>query len=186
MKTVLTGFAVLALASPVAMVQAQSHTGHTGPRSAQPACYLQVSKLVADSPDGVEGLSDALRRLDAALRPQVEEIRVLEAQLERIELRQSEALHNEEADADMVALQADAQRITVELEEKRTQLKQDYAAQRAVLVGPVQTRVSERARAFAAERGCGELTMARAGDLEDLQAESARDMTMAFVAWYRD
>jgi len=183
MKRILTGFAALALASPMAMAMAMAQAQ---PNSAQQACYLQVSKLVADSPDGLDGLGTAIRRLDAALRPQVEEIKVLEAQLERIELRQSEALQNEEAAADLIALQADAQRITVQLEEKRNQLKQDYAAQRAVLVAPVQNRVSERARTFATERGCGELKMARSGDLAALQARSARDMTVAFVAWYRE
>lgn len=178
MKRILTGFAALALTSTMAMAQAQ-------PNSASQACYLQVSKLVADSPEGLDGLGDAIRRLDAALRPQVEEIKVLEAQLDRIELRQSEALHNEEEAANLIALQADAQRISIQLEEKRNQLKQDYSAQRAVLVAPVQNRVSERARAFAAERGCGELKMARSDDLAALQARSARDMTLAFVAWYR-
>ena len=118
-------------------------------------------------------LGAAIRSLDTALRPQVEEIKVLEAQLERIEQRQREALQSEEG-IDLAALQADAQRITEELEGKRNQLKLDYAAQREALVGPVQTRVSERARAFATENGCDEMKMARTGDLASLQAASAR------------
>lgn len=166
--------AALALASPVAMAQ-----------DAPTACYLQVSKLVADAPDGVGELGEALRRLDSALRPQVEEIKVLEAQLERVEERQREALRGEEEDADLVALQADAQRIAEELDGKRSQLKLDFAAQRETLVEPVQVRVSERARTFASENGCGEIRMARAGDLAGLQAVSARDVTPQFVAWYR-
>lgn len=168
--------AALALASPAALAQ-----------GAPSACYLQVGTLVSGSPDGVSELGEALRRLDMALRPQVEEIKVLEQQLLRIEERQREALNGAgqgEEEIDLAALQADAQRLTDELQDKRDQLKLDYATQRAVLVEPVQVRVSERARAFAAENGCAELKMARAGDLASLRAASARDMTPQFVAWY--
>lgn len=164
--------AALALAGQAAMAQ-----------DATAPCYLEVGKLVADPPEGVGELGEALRRLDAALRPQVEEIKVLKAQLERIEQRQREALQNDDG-SDLVALQADALRITEELDMKRRQLKLDYAAQRDAIVGPVQARVSERARAFASQSGCKEMKMARSGDLASLRAASARDMTPQFVAWY--
>lgn len=174
MERIVIGCGVaLALVSPTAMAQ-----------DAPQACYLQLSKLMADEPDGVGELGEALRRLDGALRPQVEEIKVLKAQLERIEERQREALESDEAETELVTLQSDAQRIREELEEKRNQLKLDYAAQREALVAPVQVRVSERARAFASENGCNELKMARSGDLAGLQATSARDMTPQFIAWY--
>jgi Skp family chaperone for outer membrane proteins len=166
------GAGLLAFASPAALAQ-----------SASSPCYLEISKLVADPPQGVEELGTALHRLDEALRPQVEEIKVLQEQLDRIQQRQREALQSEE-EIDLVALQADEQRIAADLEAKRSQLKLDYAEQRRALVAPVQTRVSQRAQAFASEHGCKGLKMARAGDLANLRAASARNMTATFVAWY--
>jgi hypothetical protein len=166
------GAGFLVFASPAAMAQ-----------GAQSPCYLEIGKLVAEPPEGVGELGDALQRLDDALRPQVAEIKVLEAELDRIEQRQREALQSEE-EIDLVALQTDTQRITADLETKRTQLKLDYARQRQALVAPVQARVSRRALAFAAQHGCRDLKMARAGDLAGLQANSARNMTATFVAWY--
>jgi hypothetical protein len=166
------GAGLAALASHSAMAQ-----------GAQSPCYLEVGKLVAEPPEGVGELGDALQQLDDALRPQVVEIKVLEAELDRIEQRQREALQSEE-EIDLVALQADTQRITTELEAKRAQLKIDYARQRQALVAPVQARVSQRAQAFAAQHGCRNLKMARAADLANLQATSARNMTATFVAWY--
>jgi hypothetical protein len=152
-------------------------------QSAPSRCYLEVSKLVSAPPEGVEELGAALHRLDEALRPQVEEIKVLQEQLNRIEQRQRDALQSEE-EVDLVALQADEQRIAADLEAKRSQLKRDYVAQRQVLVAPAQARVSRRAQAFAAEHGCENLKMARAADLAGLKAASARNMTATFVAWY--
>jgi len=164
--------AALAVASSAATAQ-----------SAPSACYLQVSKLVAGPGEGIDELGDAIRKLDTALRPQVEEIKVLEAQLERLEERQRDALGGEE-ETDLVTLQADTQRITEDLQAKRSQLKLDYAAQRQALVAPVQVRVSERVHKFAAENGCAEMEMVRGTELEGRRATSARDMTGAFVAWY--
>lgn len=152
-------------------------------QSASSPCYLEVSKLVSEPPEGVEELGVALHRLDEALRPQVEEIKVLQEQLDRIEQRQREALQSEE-EVDLVSLQTDEQRIAADLAAKRSQLKLDYIAQREALVAPVQTRVSRRAQAFAAQHGCRNLKMARAADLAGLQAASARNMTATFVAWY--
>ncbi len=166
------GAGLVAFASPAAMAQ-----------SAQSPCYLEVGKLVADPPEGVGELGVALHRLDDALRPQVEEIKVLEEQLNRIQQRQRETLQSEE-EIDLVALQADEQRIAGDLAAKRSQLKRDYVAQRQALVAPAQARVSRQAQAFAAEHGCENLKMARAADLAGLQATSARNMTATFVAWY--
>lgn len=174
MKTiVIAGGAALALAASAASVQAQGAPG---------TCYIQVGKLIA--PDGVDDLGSAIRQLDVALRPQVEEIKLLESELERLQQRQHEAMQSGEEATDLAALQDETLKVTTDLEAKRSQLKLDYAAQQRVLVGPVQARVSERAQAFANQRGCGNLKMARAGDLAGLQAASARDMTGDFVSWY--
>lgn len=174
MKRVLItcGAGLVAFASPAALAQ-----------SASSPCYLEIGKLVSDPPEGVGELGVALQRLDNALRPQVEEIKVLEEQLNRIQEREREALQSEE-EIDLVALQTDEQRIATDLETKRSQLKRDYATQRQALVAPVQRRVSQQAQAFAAQHGCKDMKMVRAGDLAGLQATSARNMTATFVSWY--
>jgi Skp family chaperone for outer membrane proteins len=171
---VVTSGAVLAFAAPAAQAQNASAT-----------CYVQVGTLMADPPQGVGELGAAIRQLDVALRPQVEEINLLKAELERSQQRQREAMQSEDGgDADLIALQDETRKLRADLDAKQSQLKLDYSAQREALVGPVQTRVSERARAFAAQRGCGEMKMARTADLAGLQAASAQDMTGDFVSWY--
>ena len=50
-----------------------------------PACYIEIHKLMAEPPEGIGELGAAIRELDLALRPQVEEINVLRAQIARIE-----------------------------------------------------------------------------------------------------
>jgi len=166
------GAGLVAFASPAALAQ-----------NASSPCYLEISKLVSDPPEGVGELGVALHHLDEALRPQVEEIKVLQEQLNRIQERQREAVQAEE-EVDLVALQSDEQRIAADLDTKRSQLQRDYAAQRQLLVAPVQRRVSQRAQAFAAQHGCEDLKMARTSDLAGLQASSARNITSTFVAWY--
>ena len=72
----------------------------------------------------------------------------------------------------------------LEVEAKQNKLKLDYAEQQRALVGPVQTRVSQRAQAFAVAQGCGELKMARAPDLATLTSAGSRNVTGEFVIWY--
>ena len=55
------------------------------------SCYVEVSKLMADPPAGIGELGAAIRELDVKLRPQVEEVNALKAQIARIEQRQAEA-----------------------------------------------------------------------------------------------
>jgi Skp family chaperone for outer membrane proteins len=165
------------------------------------SCYVEVSKLMADPPAGIGELGAAIRELDVKLRPQVEEVNALKAEIARLEARQAEAQGGEggsgeaaegfEDETPRAAAPAGpdptAERLTqaqTELETKQNQLKLDYAAQQRALVGPVQARVSERAQAFATAQGCGELKMARAPDLAALTTAGSRNVTGEFVTWY--
>ena len=160
------------------------------------SCYVEVAKLMAEPPTGIGDLGAAIRELDVKLRPQVEEVNALKAQIARIEQRQAEATTRTEdpsfegearAQLPVVTHDPDAeelQRLQAELQTKQDKLKLDYAEQQRALVGPVQTRVSERAQAFATERGCAELKMARAPDLAALTSEGSQNVTGEFVTWY--
>ena len=164
------------------------------------ACYVEVAKLMAEPPAGIGELGAAIRELDARLRPQVEEVNALKAEIARLEARQTEGQGAQTgggegfgdesprpAAAAAPASDPTAQRLEraqAELEAKQNQLKLDYAEQQRALVGPVQTRVSERAQAFAATQGCGELKMARAPDLAALTTAGSRNVTGEFVTWY--
>jgi Skp family chaperone for outer membrane proteins len=148
-------------------------------------CFIEVQKLMGEPPEGVGDLGAAIRRLDETLRPQVEEISRLRAELERIEQRQARAMRDDEDETiDLVAVQDQERKIAADLDARQAQLKLDYAAQQQAIVGPVQTLVSQRAQAFAAERGCSEIKMARTPDLADLQAAGAQNVTGDFVGWY--
>ena len=160
------------------------------------SCYVEVAKLMAEPPTGIGDLGAAIRELDVKLRPQVEEVNALKAQIARIEQRQAEATTRTEdasfegeARPQLPAVTRDPdaeelQRLQTELQTKQDKLKLDYAEQQRALVGPVQTRVSERAQAFATERGCAELKMARAPDLAALTSEGSQNVTGEFVTWY--
>jgi hypothetical protein len=174
------------------------------PSPASNACYVEVAKLMADPPSGIGDLGAAIRELDAKLRPQVEEVNALKAEIARLEARQNEAqggqadggegggegFGDEAPRASVPTLPASdptAERLAqaqTELEAKQNQLKLDYAEQQRALVGPVQARVSERAQAFATTQGCGELKMARAPDLAALTTAGSRNVTGEFVTWY--
>jgi Skp family chaperone for outer membrane proteins len=161
------------------------------PAAAPPAtsCYVEVTKLMGEPPAGIGDLGAAIRELDVKLRPQVEEVNALKAEIARLEARQSEGQGAQAgggegfgdesprpAAAATPASDPTAQRLEraqAELEAKQNQLKLDYAAQQRALVGPVQARVSERAQAFATQRGC-ELKMARAPDLAALTPPGRR------------
>ena len=156
-----------------------------GPAPAPATCFIEIHKLMGEPPEGVGDLGAAIRQLDETLRPQVEEINRLKAELERIEQRQARAMQAEEDEGiDLAALQDESAGITADLDAKQAQLKLDYAAQQQTIVGPVQTLVSQRAQAFAAERGCAEIKMARTPDLAGLQAAGAQNVTGDFVGWY--
>ena len=200
MKTTLV--ATLALATLPACALAQGEPA-AAPAPAGTGCYVEVAKLMADPPAGLGDLGAAIRELDVKLRPQVEEVNALKAEIARLEGRQSEAQGGQAggegapeefgddsprpAAAALPASDATAERLRqaqAELATKQNQLKLDYAEQHRALVGPVQARVSERAQAFAAAHGCGELKMARAPDLAGLTTAGSRNVTGEFVAWY--
>ena len=183
------------LAAGLALAALPSSAAAQGAPAAA-TCYVEVAKLMADPPTGIGELGAAIRELDVKLRPQVEEVNGLKAQIARIEQRQTEATTRTEdpsfegearAQLPVVTHDPDAeelQRLQAELQTKQDKLKLDYAEQQRALVGPVQTRVSERAQAFATERGCAELKMARAPDLAALTSEGSQNVTGEFVTWY--
>lgn len=183
-------------ACPVAVL-AQAQPG-APPATAPSGCYVEVAKLMADPPTGIGDLAAAIREIDARLRPQVEEVNALKAQIARLEQRLAESASVGAAggsgfeDENRVSLPVvtedplaeELQMLQAELQGKHDRLKLDYAEQRRALVGPVQTRVSERAQAFAGVRGCSELKMAREPDLALLTTAGSRDVTGEFVSWY--
>lgn len=148
------------------------------------SCFIEVQKLVAPPPAGVAELHGAIGQLDATLRPQVEEIKRLKDEIERLDQRQQRAMAGDDDDVDLAALDAQRRELAADMETKHATLREDYARQQAALVGPVQTRLARAAQAFGNERGCSDLKMARAPDLAALQAGGARDLTGDFVAWY--
>jgi len=194
MRTIL-----LAAGSLLAALSTTALAQEPAPAPSAPDCYIELQRLMADPPSGIGDLGAAIRQLDVQLRPQVEEINQLRAQIARLEQRSAEpaaanvneALFEEEDAAPQAALpptdDRTAQQIAelqTQLEAKKAQLKTDYDAQRAAIVGPVQARVGQRVQAFATERGCSQIKMARAPDLEALRTAAAQDVTGEFVAWY--
>ena len=182
--------AAVAFASPAALAQGAPAT-----------CYVHLGKLMADPPEGVGELGAAIRQLDTALRPQVEQIKLLESELARLQQRQREVMQADASQgeapmqnvalqteggsgSDLAELQDETQRVREQLVARRQQLHLDYAARRSELLAPVQARVNERAQVFASRHGCGQMKMARSTDLAALQAAAARDVTGEFVTWY--
>lgn len=162
-------------------------------------CYIEIQKLFGDPPAGIGELGAAIRTLDTNLRPQVEEINGIRADIARLEQRSAqpaattvqEAVFAEEDDSSAPAAAPandrtaeELTRLETQLKAKQDQLKIDYAAQQQALLGPVQARVSRGAQFFANTNGCAEMKMARAPDLAALTAAGARDVTGEFVAWY--
>ena len=189
-----------ALAAASASASAQGEAPANAAAATAPACYIEIQRLMAEAPEGIGELGAAIRELDVSLRPQVEEINVIKAQIARLE-RQAEAAQAEAAPpaepAEFGIEQAslappvredpgadEIQRLHAELGIKQDKLKLDYAAQQQTLVGPVQERVSRGAQSFATTSGCAEVRMARAPDLVVLTAAGARNVTGEFVAWY--
>jgi Skp family chaperone for outer membrane proteins len=195
MRTIL-----FAAGSVLAVLSASVSAQEAAPAAAGPSCYIEVQRLMAEPPAGIGELGAAIRQLDASLRPQAEAINAIKAQIARLEERQNAAdapaVQNadfgEEGDSAPAAppplagdpVAEEIRTLQADLDAKQAQLKLDYAAQQAAIVGPVQSKVSERAQAFAAQRHCAALKMARPPDLAALQTEGAQDVTGEFVAWY--
>lgn len=192
-KTFLVAGLMLA-AAPVAALAQAAPAG-----AAAASCYVEVAKLMADPPTGIGDLGAAIREIDVKLRPQVEEVNALKAQIARLEQRQAEsaaggggggdAAFEDEGRAALPVVTEDPhaeelQQLQTELQAKQDKLKLDYAEQQRALVGPVQTRVSERAQTFAGQHGCAELKMARAPDLAALTTAGSHNVTGEFVTWY--
>ena len=191
---------MLAAASALAALSATASAQGDAPAEAPGAsCYIELRRLMAEPPAGIGDLGAAIRALDVKLRPQVEEINALKAQIARLEQREVraapstsvEAAFEDEDSAPAQALPAQDDRTAAEirtaqaqLDAKQAQLKLDYDAQRVAIIGPVQARVGQRVQAFATERGCAQVKMARTPDLEALRTAAARDVTGEFVTWY--
>ena len=196
MRTIL----LAAGATLAALAAAASAQGDTPAGAAAGAdCFIELQKLMAEPPAGIGDLGAAIRELDIKLRPQVEEINALKAQIARLERRdvqaapstRVEAAFDDGDGASAPAPAAPDDRTAQEirgarsqLDAKQAQLKLDYDAQRTAIIGPVQARINRGAQAFAASSGCTELKMARAPDLAALTAAGSRDVTGEFVAWY--
>lgn len=148
------------------------------------SCFIEVRQLVAPPPGGLAELHGAIGQLDASLRPQVDELKRLNEEVEGIDQRHQRAMSGDDDDADLAALDARRQELGAEIETKHARLREDYASQQAALVGPVQERVARAAQAFGKERGCSELKMARGPDMDALQSGGARNLTGEFVTWY--
>lgn len=194
MRTIL-----LAAAGSLAALPVAAWAQEAAPAASPPSCYIEVQKLFGDPPSGIGELGAAIRALDVQLRPQVEAINAVKAQIARLEQRQEqpaanaqEAMFDDDEQDDgpaPAARPADDRtqeliRLEADLKAKQDQLKLDYAAQQQALVGPVQARITRGAQFFAANSGCAEMKMARAPDLAALTASGARDMTGEFVTWY--
>jgi len=194
MRTIL-----LAAGSLLAALSTTALAQEPAPAPSAPDCYIELQRLMADPPSGIGDLGAAIRQLDVQLRPQVEEINQLRAQIARLEQRSAEpaaenvneALFEDESPAAQpaapVADDRTAQQISeaqAQLDAKKAQLKLDYDAQRVAIVGPVQARVGQRVQAYATEHGCAQVKMARPPDLAGLTSAGARDVTGDFVTWY--
>ena len=194
MRTIL-----LAAGSLLAALSTTALAQEPAPAPSAPDCYIELQRLMADPPSGIGDLGAAIRQLDVQLRPQVEEINQLRAQIARLEQRSAEpaaenvneALFEDESPAAQpaapVADDRTAQQISeaqAQLDAKKAQLKLDYDAQRVAIVGPVQARVGQRVQAYATEHGCSQVKMARPPDLAGLTSAGARDVTGDFVTWY--
>lgn len=188
---------LLAAGATLAMLSATTSAQAPAPAAPPVTCYIEVKRLMADAPQGIGDLGAAIRELDQQLRPQVEAIKVLKAQIARLE-RQAESAARpgiEQASLDFGdtalappvrddAAAEEVMRLQMELDGKQDALKRDYADRQQALVGPVQARINQSAHVFATNNGCADMKMARTADLETLAGSGARDMTDAFVAWY--
>jgi Skp family chaperone for outer membrane proteins len=179
MKAILIGMAALAASPQPAAAQAASPAN-----GAAADCFIQVPRLVAAPPGGIAELGTAIRALDTALAPQVEEVNRLRSQVSQIQQRQQAAMQDEQSTTNLVALEDELRSLTTTLEGKQTALRAAYAEQQRAIVGPVQAKIGKVAQAYAAEQGCTVVKMARPADMTGLTAASARDLTDGFIVWY--
>ena len=191
---------LVATGCALAAMSASALAQGDAPAASAPACYIEIHRLMAEPPEGIGELGAAIRELDLALRPQVEEINVLKAQIARIERQAATVAAAPAPGVDQVSLgfeetslasapaedrgAEEIQRLQAELGIRQDKLKLDYAAQQQAIVGPVQARVGQRVQAFASESGCAQVKMARTPDLAALTSSGARDVTGEFVTWY--
>src|SRR6187549_1653487 len=87
-KCFLAAGLMLATLSASALAQGEPAAA---PAPAAAGCYVEVAKLMGEPPSGIGELGAAIRELDTRLRPQVEEINALKAEIARLEARQNEA-----------------------------------------------------------------------------------------------
>lgn len=170
-------------------------------------CYIELQKLMSDT-NGVGELSAAVRDLNTRLRPQVEEVGRLKRLVETLQEEQEVATRNAPVtDGDIARsvrtvaspvalsepareprelahLTMDLRRANAELQSKQMELRAAYGEQMRTIVGPVQTRISERAQTFSGQRGCRGLKMARLPEVAGLQSSGARNITGDFISWY--
>src|SRR5687767_6081203 len=95
MRTILLA-AGTALAALSATVAAQGDAPAQAPGA---SCYIELQKLMAEPPAGIGDLGAAIRALDVKLRPQVEEINALKAQIARLEQREVEPAQSTSVEA---------------------------------------------------------------------------------------
>ena len=139
---------------------------------------------MAEPPGGIAELGAAIRELDGALRPQIEEIKVLKAQIARLdrqvetgrgpELEQASFGYEDTALASPPPEDSTAEeimRLEAELGIKQDKLKADYAARQQALAH----RLGQRRRT-----GDVETQFHRGGDLVDVLAAGATGADEAF------
>jgi hypothetical protein len=170
-------------------------------------CYIELQKLMSDT-NGVGELSAAVRDLNTRLRPQIEEVGRLKRLVETLQEQQEVAMRDapvtdgdisrsvrtvatpvalaEQArePRELAHLTMDLRRTNAELQSKQMELRAAYSEQMRAIVGPVQTRIGERAQTFGSQRGCSGLKMARMPEVAGLQSSGARNITGDFISWY--
>lgn len=185
MKAILAGVALLV--TPIAamgQVPVAPLPDSVKPAITAGACYIQIPKLAAPPPAGIAELGAAIRALDAALKPQVDEVNRLRGEVMQLLQRQRTAMQDENSTVDLAKLDEDVRARTAELESRLAALRADYATRQTELFGPVQDKIGRVAVAYGKQHGCTALKMARTSDLDALTAAQARDITDGFLAFY--
>lgn len=180
MKAILAGMAVLAALPMAALAQAVEQPAVVGGSG----CFIQVPRLAAPPPGGIAELGEAIRALDTALKPHVEEVNRLRSEVGQLQQRQRAAMQDEESTVDLAALEEDLRTRTTAMEEKQAALRAEFAARQKELVGPVQDKIGKVAQAYANEQGCATLKMARPADMGGLAEANAADITDGFLVFY--
>lgn len=180
MKAILAGMAVFAVLPMAALAQAVEQPAVVGGSG----CFIQVPRLAAPPPGGIAELGEAIKALDTALKPHVDEVNRVRSEVAQLQQRQRTAMQDEDSTVDLVRLDEELRARIAEMEEKQTALRAEYAVRQKELVGPVQEKIGKVAQAFATEQGCATLKMARPADMGGLAEANARDITDGFLAFY--